>query len=107
MAREMHRCAERVYVNLDGERVPADSDEPKVLRAPAGADIPLDEARRLGLTGGKQSKVGPDSAPEPEPEPHPVEPDSAEATHVCSQCGFEAASAAGLGAHQRKHEGEA
>lgn len=99
---------ERIYVDLDGERVAPDSTVPKRLYAHAGATLSESEARRLGVTGGSDpAPAAPVGPAEPEgaqgesPSAVQAEPDE---SYVCD-CGFEAKSAAGLAAHQRTHEG--
>lgn len=69
----------RVYVDGDGNRVTANSPQVRRLFAPAGATISERDARRLGLLDDEPSG------------------------HRC-ECGYEAKTAAGLGAHRRRHK---
>ena len=77
----------RVYVDSDGKRVDGGSSRAVRLFAPAGTLISEQDADRLGLPDDEDSE--------------PV------AEHRCSEpgCDYEAKSAAGLGAHRRRHKG--
>lgn len=97
---------ERVYVDRDGGRVAADSTVPKRLYAPAGATLSESEAKQLGVTttgGTTDASAESTSGDTTEPD-EPTEGSDGEDLLVCDECGFEAKSSAGLGAHQRTHE---
>lgn len=98
-------ASERVYVDAEGNRVSSDSSVSKRLYAPAGATLSESEAHRLGVTdSGVAADNDPVSTSEDTSEAdEPTEGSDDEGSLVCDECGFEAKSAAGLGAHQRTH----
>lgn len=93
----------RLWLTADGDELVEDGDSrAATLWAIEGREVLADEADRLGYEPRPRDERSDHQADE-EDEPTSEDEDE-DADNVCPICGFEAKNAAGLAAHQRKHE---